>query len=356
MVPDTPINPQTIQTIFTQIDKDKDDQVDEDELRIWLTSTDAPPAPWVTTLKQTMADLPDDVIRAVFVTTPAPHVGTAAPSLSPSAGGDITAGVVGGVIGGAILLCCIAGALVVYRRRRRTMVVEVQCTKGPVGGSFTLSASNETTPPIPFDATAEQMRAALGALPAFEAVRVRRTAHGGEGCYRWTVTSWKQSNAPSEVVSDYFSMTGTNVLVRVIYDGKESDGDVSEEFMNPMMTKREMFGKKRMKSMSVKEWAKQRKDKKKDKKKPRTSTKLVPCTSIEDPMPKHLAHRHVPTHRKNYRRNHRNEVIKRKSLTSDSHWHMAKDPKTGDTYCPSFVRQTFVENIESVAFHSFRPG
>ena len=50
------------------------------------------------------------------------------------------------------------------------------------------------------------------------------------------------------------------------------------------------------------------------------------------PVPKHLDHKHVPTHRKNYRRNHAGSVIMVKAEDTGHEWHMAKDPKSGESY------------------------
>ena len=48
-------------------------------------------------------------------------------------------------------------------------------------------------------------------------------------------------------------------------------------------------------------------------------------------MPKHLDHGHVSTHRKNYARNHKDEIIKVQA-SDGHHWHMATDPASGAHY------------------------
>jgi len=66
----------------------------------------------------------------------------------------------------------------------------------------------------------------------------------------------------------------------------------------------------------------------------RESRVMVRQPSKGDPLPAHLDHGRVETHRKNYHRNHNDEAIKVKGAAggTDDQWHMAKDPESGDSY------------------------
>ena len=98
------------------------------------------------------------------------------------------------------------------------------------------------------------------------------------------------------------------------------------ETVNPMH--RNKFAKRS--TMDVASWAKARK------KVHREDSQMIvrqPSNFFEAyPMPKHLAHGHTATHRKNYKKDRRTGNTIKMKADDESVWHLAEDPDSGNTY------------------------
>ncbi len=78
-----------------------------------------------------------------------------------------------------------------------------------VGGSFRLTFDQQTTADIPSDATADQVRESLEALPNIGSVDVTRTGPDNQLAFKWTIVfnSPMNSGAVSTLVPDYTKLT-----------------------------------------------------------------------------------------------------------------------------------------------------
>ena len=99
----------------------------------------------------------------------------------------------------------------------------------PVSGSFQLTFRNETTPPIPYNATASQLSSILTSLASIDTVRAVQSGNPLLGS-TWVVTFLGPSGNQSLMTASTGLLNGTNVNLMV---SKVQNGSL-DVFLDPI--------------------------------------------------------------------------------------------------------------------------